>query len=397
MKHSMKNVFVLLIVSCLTTVGRGDLIGHFPLDSDGNDVVAGYEGDVPDSVAFVEGGVVGGAAEFEGFEGIQIPYEEGLNPEGSFSLTAWVNPSDTAGWNSVITSRSHSGVDEGVDSQVSGYIIYNSPDNFWHSWVGTGGAPGAWGPVAGQEAELDEWTHLAVSYDAENDVRILYVNGEEDAIGEDLGYLQNPDNPLTIGAGGDTGGEFFFVGLIDDVSIWDEVLDEAAINAIMNDGVAAFAAGGGGTPGDFNNDGTLDALDIDALSSEILTGGAGAAFDVNGDGDVDAGDRTHWVETLANTWFGDSNLDGEFNSSDFVAVFTAGQYEDGVPQNSTWATGDWDGDGDFSSGDFVAAFSAGGFEVGPRENAAAASVPEPTSVVLLCFGLCGLLRLARRN
>ena len=56
---------------------------------------------------------------------------------------------------------------------------------------------------------------------------------------------------------------------------------------------------------------------------------------------------------------GDANRDGVFNSADLVGIFQAGEYEDGVPKNSTWEEGDWDGDGDFTSGDLVLAFQAG--------------------------------------
>jgi hypothetical protein len=56
---------------------------------------------------------------------------------------------------------------------------------------------------------------------------------------------------------------------------------------------------------------------------------------------------------------GDSNHDGRFDSSDFVVVFQAGEYEDGVPGNSTFEEGDWNGDGDFDSTDFVFVFTLG--------------------------------------
>ena len=56
---------------------------------------------------------------------------------------------------------------------------------------------------------------------------------------------------------------------------------------------------------------------------------------------------------------GDSNHDGIFNSSDLVLVFQIGEYEDGVPGNSTFEEGDWDGDGDFTTSDFVFAFQQG--------------------------------------
>ena len=74
------------------------------------------------------------------------------------------------------------------------------------------------------------------------------------------------------------------------------------------------------------------------------------------------------------TFFGDANLDGEFNSLDLVMVVQAGEYEDDIALNSTWSTGDWNGDRDFDSGDFVTAFQDGGFEFGPRQRVT--SVPE---------------------
>ena len=95
------------------------------------------------------------------------------------------------------------------------------------------------------------------------------------------------------------------------------------------------------------------------------------------------------MDELRATYFGDANLDGEFNSGDLVAVFATGEYEDEIPNNSTWATGDWDGDGEFGSGDFVLAFAAGGYEQGPRERAAV--VPEPNGgIVMLTLSVWAL-------
>ncbi|MCA9201368.1 MAG: hypothetical protein KDA87_27710, partial [Planctomycetales bacterium] len=139
--------------------------------------------------------------------------------------------------------------------------------------------------------------------------------------------------------------------------------------------------------GDFNNDGVLTAADIDLLSAEIRGATNPPDFDLNSDGSVNDADHAMWVNDLRGTYYGDANLDGEFNSGDFVEVFTAGQYEDGIAGNSTWASGDWNGDGDFDSGDFVTAFQAGGYELGPR--AAVAAVPEPASLTLLALAGLG--------
>ena len=164
-------------------------------------------------------------------------------------------------------------------------------------------------------------------------------------------------------------------------------------------GLSAYllsAGGGAGVPGDVNGDGMVDATDIDDVAAAVLANSMDLKFDVNGDGAVSDDDRVFIVKDtdILNTWIGDANLDGEFNSSDFVSVFTGGQYEDAVDGNSGWADGDWNGDGDFTSGDFVAAFSDGGFEMGPRS--AVAAVPEPTSAVLTLIALMGLTRLRRK-
>ncbi len=99
-------------------------------------------------------------------------------------------------------------------------------------------------------------------------------------------------------------------------------------------------------------------------------------------------DRPHWITELRQTWIGDANLDGEFNSGDLVDVFQAGEYEDVSELNSGWAEGDFDGDGDFTTGDLVTAFQDGGYELGPRESVAV--VPEPGTLLTLICGVIGM-------
>ena len=142
--------------------------------------------------------------------------------------------------------------------------------------------------------------------------------------------------------------------------------------------------------------GELDAEDIDILSVAVQGQSTDSEYDLNGDGSVSDADRGTWVNSadFKHTWFGDADLDGEFNSTDFVTVFTAGQYEDGVAGNSGWSTGDWNGDKEFDSADFVAAFVDGGFELGPK--AAVAAVPEPATLGSLLIGFV-CLSLARRR
>ena len=147
-------------------------------------------------------------------------------------------------------------------------------------------------------------------------------------------------------------------------------------------------------PGDFNGDTQLTAEDIDLLSDAVQTGGNDPQFDLDESGVVDEADRTTWVVDSKNTFFGDANLDGEFNSSDFTAVFTAAEYEDNIALNSGWASGDWNGDKEFDSGDFVTAFTGAGYESGPR---ILAVVPEPSGLAPIIGASAALALLWRRQ
>ncbi len=113
--------------------------------------------------------------------------------------------------------------------------------------------------------------------------------------------------------------------------------------------------------GDLDDDGAVTAADIDLFCRQRPT--QDGRLDLNRDGQVDLTDHDYLVKVILGTTAGDANLDGIFDSSDFVHVFVAGQYEDEIPGNSGWAQGDWDCDLDFTTGDFVAAFETGRYGV----------------------------------
>ncbi|MEZ6115620.1 MAG: hypothetical protein R3C28_03475 [Pirellulaceae bacterium] len=167
----------------------------------------------------------------------------------------------------------------------------------------------------------------------------------------------------------------------------------AVDGGIANGGLAAWSIWPHSVTGDFDGDGVLGVSDVDLL----VRGFESSSFllDVNSSDQVNDDDLDYWIHELANTYFGDSNLDGEFNSADLVNIFAAGEYEDAIDGNSTWATG-WSGNGEFDSADLVLAFQDGGYELGPRE--AVRSVPEPIgSGVAVLFGfLIGWLVRRRR-
>ena len=83
---------------------------------------------------------------------------------------------------------------------------------------------------------------------------------------------------------------------------------------------------------------------------------------------------------------GDSTGDGRFDTEDLIAIFAAGEYEDGIEQNSTWIEGDWNGDFDFDSGDIIEGVPCRLFRKGkcfPHANRARAGLPDRTRHILV--------------
>ena len=149
-----------------------------------------------------------------------------------------------------------------------------------------------------------------------------------------------------------------------------------------------------GLLGDYNGNGNLDADDLDLQAVAMVGGQNPAAYDLNNDTLVNFNDRLVWLHDLKKTWVGDSDLNGLFNSADFVLAFQAGKYEV-QDAAATWVQGDWSGDQRFTSADFVAAFADGGYEAGPRPGAVSA-VPEPSAFGLSLLAV-GPMLLAQRT
>jgi hypothetical protein len=115
-------------------------------------------------------------------------------------------------------------------------------------------------------------------------------------------------------------------------------------------------------------------------------GGTDLAFDLNADQLVDAADSTFWVEQLAKTFFGDVDLDGSVQFSDFLVLSA------NFGKSGNWEDGDFDGSGDVGFPDFLQLSANFG-----KTRPAAAAVPEPASIVGLALGLLCCFGVSRKQ
>ena len=316
------------------------------------------------------------------------PYGPGSNGQG---LDLRENPDATIDGDAV--SVGYVLTDSGTivfDYAVNKFYNYqslwtNSVDaNDWEMWIyDTGvlrGRVDSDGPVSldlNAVGGLDETYQIAFTWQRDGDsVAVeLYVDGEFQ--GQASGGWIEPGETFFIG-GGD-GGNDYAAGIFDEFKIYDTALNAGELLYLFQDR---------GIIGDYDGNGALDVGDLDLQAAAIASGLNPAEFDLNGDGVVDFdGDRMMWLHELKKVYVGDADLNGFFDSADFVAVFVAGKYETGAAAG--WAEGDWDANLLFDSGDFVAAFVDGGYEQG-RFPEAVQAVPEPGSLVLLLISLLGL-------
>ena len=101
-----------------------------------------------------------------------------------------------------------------------------------------------------------------------------------------------------------------------------------------------------GLLGDFNNDGAVDAIDIDAMAAALRTGSTISIFDIDNSGTVDWNDYDYLITDVICTLFGDATLDLVVSLNDF-GILAAN-----FGQPGGWAKGDFNGDGLIDYDDF---------------------------------------------
>jgi hypothetical protein len=224
---SMKCKHFLVLVALLilgVTTAHADLVGLWKLDEGAGDVAVDSTGNGHD------GTLIGGPEWVEGYYGmglrlggspakVDIPHSMDLNPE-EFSATVWANVDAAgSGHRSPITSRD--------DGPQKGYIIYVDPGNTWQFWTGPG-----WDNLGGPAVVHGEWTHVGITFAGGE--KKFYVNGELVAERSGITVDLNTAQPLRLGAGATEGaGNYFFVGTIDDVAVFNNALTLEEIQKAM--------------------------------------------------------------------------------------------------------------------------------------------------------------------
>ncbi len=212
-------VFVVWLASMPAWAGIEDgLVGYWPMDAGSGDKVADASGNGNDGTANGANWVDGKyekALEFDGAASfVDIPYFADMTPIAGTTMAAWVFPTDN-------TRGCVVGQFEAYGLALSDNLQFKSV--IWgDDWV-----------EGGIIIPVEEWSHLAMTWDTTDNHRTMVLNGE--VVAERPNAVPVPNVQHNLGIGLWVGwpvawGDDFFMGIIDDVKFWNRVLtaDEIA-------------------------------------------------------------------------------------------------------------------------------------------------------------------------
>ena len=179
-------------------------------------------------------GQVGKALEFDGSDDfVEVPDAPNLNPTKAMSMGCWVYITGNQGQHRDIISK------DGESGERQYLFTASSIDKFRpHIWTPDGAARHFDGKTS---VELNTWYHIFQTYDGS--ALKLYVNGAEEDSRDFPGGIIVTKQPVRIGGGANPGAPAYHTpGTIDEVAIFDVVLEEEDIQTIMDKGLSIVLA-----------------------------------------------------------------------------------------------------------------------------------------------------------
>lgn len=196
------------------------------------DIVSGHDGEIKGSLTWVNNGKIRGALEFpgQGDSYVRIDHDDVFNAD-PYTFVAWVKL-NAASWQYIVWRNGD---------------VWPEPENVRHLdiWIHQNDFPVFMWHVNGQEGRIEgktiiadgDWHHVAKVYDGSN-VQ-MFIDGKLEGESASGGTLDTSESPIWIGA---RPGNVAATGLFDEVGFFTQALSEDEVNAVMNNGLADYAA-----------------------------------------------------------------------------------------------------------------------------------------------------------
>jgi hypothetical protein len=166
----------------------------------------------------------GEALKFDGVNDyVEIPHDETLTAETGVAVMAWINAERHSGaagnWQAILAKSNN----------PRSYSFYTFVEGNLHFSVGPGGA--YVGSTSAGEMPLNEWVHVcATVIDGQHQ---YYINGEDAGTGGSGTVLPGTTDSATVRIGLTHEGNNNFLGMIDDVRIYNKSLTQEEVQQAM--------------------------------------------------------------------------------------------------------------------------------------------------------------------
>lgn len=236
-------LFSCLLLALAPAVSHADLIGFYSFDSAADPLAdesgsGNSLGSVGSDPSRVNEGLEGSAYEFNGSQRLLAPIDLNTDQLPQLTMGAWVKTSSLDAGLRKVLGTDNGGWDRtiGLDNRVE--------DGFAYSGFHGGGV------VTGLSApdSTDAWTFIAAVYDDDASEMTLYLDLDTSSIDDDLESVTQETSfefggagvGVSVGSVGPANGGEGWVGLIDNVFFFDEVLTEEQVKALRDGGSLAF-------------------------------------------------------------------------------------------------------------------------------------------------------------
>jgi len=234
--------FVLVLSVVLTSAAKAELVGWWRLDEGSGTIVTdlseyGNDGTLQGDPQWVNG-KFGKALQFNGVdEFVEIPHADILTVDNEVTVMAWINAErhggpGTESWQGIV-AKSNSPRSYSLYTEASGALHFSTTSTTINDYVGT---------LSTGQVPLNEWVHVAAI--VVDGGHVYYINGEPAGTsGSDIVLPGTDDtSPVVIGRTGE-GAARSFLGMIDDVRIYNEALTQEEIQVIMLGAGMSYASG----------------------------------------------------------------------------------------------------------------------------------------------------------
>ena len=185
-------------------------------------------------------------ADFDSSDGgqprIEIPHHQDFNLDDELSIAAWVFPIDNVVWDGILAKNPSA---DSAPNHAGNFELRIQSGGRALQFLSQRGGINDTATYTSAETVIqsDVWSHIAVTAKADSGNLQFFLNGElTETLTEAINFSAFPvnENPLYIGNRADLATPFD--GFLDDVALFDGVLSESQVQAVMNGDFDGFSA-----------------------------------------------------------------------------------------------------------------------------------------------------------